>query len=97
MRHLILASVKLVWVRSLSFEGAQQKTRPIFCVRSSWRPLKADYPAVLGGLRFGLSGPADLPQDVVSRLNSDLAALGKDEGFATKLQSTGVTRDALAT
>jgi tripartite-type tricarboxylate transporter receptor subunit TctC len=51
---------------------------------------EAGYPTVLGGLWFGLSGPADLPQDIVERLSAGLAALDKDEGFAGKLQSTGV-------
>ena len=51
---------------------------------------EAGYPTVHGGLWFGLSGPADLPQDIVSRLSAGLATLDKDEGFAAKLQSTGV-------
>lgn len=48
------------------------------------------YPTVLGGLWFGLSGPAGLPQDIVDRLRAGIAGLGKDEGFAAKLQSAGV-------
>lgn len=51
---------------------------------------EAGYPTVIGGLWFGLSGPADLPQGIVDRLSTGLAGLGKDEDFAAKLQSTGM-------
>lgn len=51
---------------------------------------EAGYPTVLGGLWFGLSGPAGLPQSIVDRLSAGLAGLSKDEGFAAKLRSTGV-------
>jgi tripartite-type tricarboxylate transporter receptor subunit TctC len=51
---------------------------------------EAGYPTVLGGLWFGLSGPAGMPQDIVDRISAGLAGLGKDEGFAAKLTSTGV-------
>jgi tripartite-type tricarboxylate transporter receptor subunit TctC len=72
--------------------------RPLAAMSEQRSPLLPDvptmrevgYPAVLGGLWFGLSGPADLPQDIVDRLTAGLAGLGKDEDFAAKLQSTGV-------
>lgn len=51
---------------------------------------EAGYPTVLGGLWFGLSGPAGIPQDIVDRLSAGLAGLGKDDGFAAKLHATGV-------
>jgi tripartite-type tricarboxylate transporter receptor subunit TctC len=73
-------------------------TRPLAAMSEQHSPLlpdvptmrEAGYSSVVGGLWFGLSGPADLPQDIVDRLTAALARLGKDGDFAAKLQSTGV-------
>jgi tripartite-type tricarboxylate transporter receptor subunit TctC len=72
--------------------------RPLAAMSEARSPLlpdvptmrEAGYPTVLGGLWFGLSGPADLSQDIVDRLSAGLAGLGKDQGFAAKLAATGV-------
>lgn len=72
--------------------------RPLAAMSEARSPLLPDvptmresgYPTVLGGLWFGLSGPAGMPQDIVDRISAVLAGLGKDQGLATKLQSTGV-------
>ena len=51
---------------------------------------EAGYPTVLGGLWFGLSGPAGLPKDVVDRLSAELAKINTDPTFLDKLQSFGM-------
>src|SRR6202051_2103823 len=51
---------------------------------------EAGYPTVLGGLWFGLSGPAGLPKDVVDRLSAELAKIHTDPTFQDKLQLFGI-------
>jgi tripartite-type tricarboxylate transporter receptor subunit TctC len=51
---------------------------------------EAGYPTVLGGLWFGLSGPAGLSNDVVDRLSVELAKISADPTFLDKLQSFGM-------
>jgi tripartite-type tricarboxylate transporter receptor subunit TctC len=51
---------------------------------------EAGYPTVLGGLWFGLSGPAGLPKDVVDRLSAELAKVNTDPTFQHKLQLFGI-------
>src|ERR1700693_776669 len=51
---------------------------------------EAGSPTVLGGLWFGLSGPAGLPRDVVDRLSAELAKINTDPTFLDRLQSFGV-------
>jgi tripartite-type tricarboxylate transporter receptor subunit TctC len=51
---------------------------------------EAGYPTVLGGLWFGLSGPAGLPKDVVDRLSAELAKINTDPTFQDKLQLFGI-------
>jgi tripartite-type tricarboxylate transporter receptor subunit TctC len=51
---------------------------------------EAGYPAVLGGLWFGLSGPAGLPQDVIDRLSAELAKINNDPTLQYRLQSFGI-------
>jgi tripartite-type tricarboxylate transporter receptor subunit TctC len=51
---------------------------------------EAGYPTVLGGLWFGLSGPAGLPNDVVDRLSAELAKINADPTFLDRLQSFGI-------
>ena len=51
---------------------------------------EAGYPTVLGGLWFGLSGPAGLPKDVVDRLSTELAKINADATFLDRLQPYGV-------
>jgi len=51
---------------------------------------EAGYPTVLGGLWFGLSGPAGLPKDVVDRLSTELAKINADPTFQDKLQLFGI-------
>jgi tripartite-type tricarboxylate transporter receptor subunit TctC len=51
---------------------------------------EAGYPTVLGGLWFGLSGPAGLSKDVVDRLSAELAKINTDPTFLDRLQSFGI-------
>jgi tripartite-type tricarboxylate transporter receptor subunit TctC len=51
---------------------------------------EAGYPTVLGGLWFGLSGPAGLPKDVADRLSAELGKINTDPMFLDKLQSFGM-------
>jgi tripartite-type tricarboxylate transporter receptor subunit TctC len=51
---------------------------------------EAGYPTVLGGLWFGLSGPAGLPADVADRLGVELAKINADPAFLDRLQSFGM-------
>jgi tripartite-type tricarboxylate transporter receptor subunit TctC len=51
---------------------------------------EAGYPTVLGGLWFGLSGPAGLSSDVVDRVSAELAKINTDPTFLDKLQSFGI-------
>jgi tripartite-type tricarboxylate transporter receptor subunit TctC len=51
---------------------------------------EAGYPTVLGGLWFGLSGPAGLPKDVADRLSAELAKINTDPAFLDRLQSYGI-------
>ncbi len=51
---------------------------------------EAGYPTVLGGLWFGLSGPAGLPSDVVERLSAEVAKINTDPAFLDKLQPFGI-------
>jgi tripartite-type tricarboxylate transporter receptor subunit TctC len=56
---------------------------------------EAGYPTVLGGLWFGLSGPAGLPKDVADRLSAELAKINVDPAFLDKLQSFGIVTTPL--
>jgi tripartite-type tricarboxylate transporter receptor subunit TctC len=56
---------------------------------------EAGYPTVLGGLWFGLSGPAGLSDDVVDRLSAELAKINTDPTFLDKLQSFGINSTPL--
>jgi tripartite-type tricarboxylate transporter receptor subunit TctC len=51
---------------------------------------EAGYPTVLGGLWFGLSGPAGLSREVVDRLSAELAKINTDPTFLDRLQSYGI-------
>ena len=51
---------------------------------------EAGYPAVLGGLWFGLSGPSGLPGDVADRLSAELAKINADPSFLDRLRSFGM-------
>jgi len=51
---------------------------------------EAGYPNVLGGLWFGISGPAGLPEDVVDRLSVELTKISVDRTFVNKLGSAGI-------
>jgi tripartite-type tricarboxylate transporter receptor subunit TctC len=51
---------------------------------------EAGYPTVLGGLWFGLSGPAGLSREVVDRLSAELAKINTDPTFLDRLESYGI-------
>ena len=51
---------------------------------------EAGYPTVLGGLWFGLSGPAGLSKDVVDRLSAELSKINTDPTFLDRLQPYGI-------
>jgi tripartite-type tricarboxylate transporter receptor subunit TctC len=51
---------------------------------------EAGYPTVLGGLCFGISGPAGLPKGVVERLTAEITKISIDRTFQGELESLGV-------
>jgi tripartite-type tricarboxylate transporter receptor subunit TctC len=77
--------------------------RPLAAMSTARSPMLPDvptmaeavYPTVLGGLWFGLSGPAGLPKDVVDRLSAELAKINTDPTFLDKLQSFGINSTPL--
>lgn len=48
------------------------------------------YPSVVGGLWYGLSGPAKLPRDVVARLEGAIQKIAAIPGFQQALKDGGV-------
>ncbi len=51
---------------------------------------EAGYPTVIGGLWFGVSGPAGLPGDIAERLSIELAKIAEDTALRGKLQAAGI-------
>src|ERR1700692_4169583 len=72
--------------------------RPLAAMSTARLPMLPDVPTMaepgsptfLGGLWFGLSGPAGLPKDLVDRLSAELAKINTDPTFLDKLQSFGI-------
>ena len=52
--------------------------------------VEVGYPTVLGGLCFGISGPAGLPKDVVDRLSAEVTKISTDKTFQSKLEALGM-------
>ncbi len=77
--------------------------RPLAAMSAQRSPLlpevptmaEAGYPTVVGGLWFGLSGPAGLPAEVVGRLGAELTKLNGDASFVGRLQSAGIVATPL--
>ncbi len=51
---------------------------------------EAGYPSVIGNLWYGLSGPANLPSDIVARLESALQTIAVMPDFQDALQQIGM-------